>query len=187
MTNMEQLKFKQKMARFPRSKIWDTATQQNIDAVRAFIHRHPQPTITEIQSANTRERALKGPFNLVQAIFPAPAEDDVRQLLFRTINDLGEAQYEPPTLAPVPVEWIGKKAEPVGNISTAVSNKSCDLEQLSKDCNADLTILYVHGGGFLYGSTHCLFNFLLRFATATGVLNSTDRRRPVSPIFQEAV
>lgn len=150
---MEQLKFKQKMARFPRSKIWDMVTQQNIDAVRAFIHRHPQPTISEIQSASMRERPVKGPFHLVQDILPTPAEDDVRQLLFHTINDLGEVLYDPPTLASVPVEWICKKAETVGNISTPVSNKSCDLEQLSKDWNTDLTILHVHGGAFLYDST----------------------------------
>ena len=140
MTDTEQLKFKQKMALFPRSKVWDVTTQRNVDAIRAFLHRHPQTTISEIQSAGSRERPLKGSFHLM----PAPAEDDIRQLLFRTINDLREVLYEPPTLVSVPVEW---------SISTAVSNKSYGLEQLRQDCKTDLTILYVHGGSFLCEST----------------------------------
>lgn len=101
---MDQLKFQEKMARFPRSKVWDKATQQYIDAVRAYVHRHPQPTISIIQNANVRERPPNGPFRLVQDTLPAPTEDDVRQLLFRTISDLGEVEYAPPDLALVPVE-----------------------------------------------------------------------------------
>lgn len=147
---MDRLKFKEKMARFPRSKVWDKVTQQNIDAVRAFVHRHPQPTISTIQNASVRERPLKGPFRLVQDTLTAPTEDDVRQLLFRTISDLGEVEYDPPDLASVPVEWIGREVGRIRNTSAASPNKRCDLERLTQDCTTDLTILHVHGGAYLY-------------------------------------
>lgn len=147
---MDLLKFKEKIARFPRSKVWDETTQQNIDAVRAFVHLHPQPTISAIQDASTRERPLKGPFRLVQDTLPAPTEDDVRQMLFRTIGDLEEVIYDAPDSASIPVEWIGSEVEGIENIPAASPNKHCDLERLTKDCTVNLTILHVHGGAYLY-------------------------------------
>ena len=96
---------------------------------------------------------LNGPFHLVQDTLSAPTEDDVRQLLFRTTSDLGGVTYDAPDLASVPVEWIGREVEGVEDISGASSNKRCDLDRLTKDCTADLTILHVHGGACLYGST----------------------------------
>ncbi len=146
---MEQLRFKQKMARFPRSKVWDEATQRDIDTVRAYIHRHPQPTISDIQNESARERSLKGSFHLVRDVLAAPTEDDIRQVLFSTIDDLGEAVYEPPELAPVPVEWVGSEVGAVVDTFAASPNKSRDLEYLTKDCITNLTILHVHGGAYL--------------------------------------
>ncbi|KAL8717519.1 MAG: hypothetical protein Q9181_008311 [Wetmoreana brouardii] len=146
---MERQKFEEKMASFPKSQIWDQATQRSIDAVRAYIHRLPQPTISQIQNESVRERPLKGPFHLVPAILPAPNEDDIRQLLFRTINGLGDVEYEQPALAPVPVEWIGRKFSGLGG-RTAQSEDTCkNLAVLSKDCTNDLVILHVHGGAYL--------------------------------------
>lgn len=128
---MEQQKFKEKMASFPRSKIWDTATQRKMDAVRAFLHREPQPTISHIQNESVRARPIKSHFRLQSEILPAPAEDDVRQLMLRAVDSLGkgEIEYHRPALAPVPVEWISKTA---------------------RSCGDDFIILHVHGGDFLY-------------------------------------
>ncbi|KAL9633075.1 MAG: hypothetical protein Q9164_004917 [Protoblastenia rupestris] len=140
------------MASFPKSKIWDKTTQRSIDAVRAFIHRHPQPTISHIQNESVHERPLKGPFHLLPDILPAPIEDDIRQALFRTINGLGEIEYERPALAPVPVEWISKKACGLGDRSAPSADKRSDLARLAMDCANDLIILHVHGGAFFQGS-----------------------------------
>lgn len=132
---MEQQKFKEKMASFPKSKIWDTATQRSVDAVRAFLHRHPQPTISYIQNESVRERPLKGHFRLQSEIFPAPDEDDIRQVMFSAIDSLRKIEYERPALASVPVEWISNTA---------------------MGCKYDFTILHVHGGAFLYVRCQCL-------------------------------
>ncbi|KAL8807287.1 MAG: hypothetical protein Q9182_000792 [Xanthomendoza sp. 2 TL-2023] len=93
---MERRKFEDKMSSFPRSKIWDETTQRNVDRVRSYIHRHPQPTITQLQHESVQKRPLKGPAVAQPETLPPPTEDDVRQALFRTIE--------------VPVEWI-RKAE----------------------------------------------------------------------------
>lgn len=147
---MEKRKFERKMASFPKSDIWDKTTQRSIDAVRAHIHRHPQPTISHIQNVGVQERPLEGPFHLVPDTLPAPIEDDIRHALFRTINYLGETEYHQPAFAPVPVEWIGKTACGLGPRTAPSTDKPRHLAKLTMDCANDLTILHVHGGAFLY-------------------------------------
>ena len=147
---MERRTFERKMASFPRSRVWDQTTQKSIDAVRAFIHRHPQPTISHIQNESVRERPLEGPFRLRKDILPVPVEDDIRKALFRMINELGDIEYEEPALAPVPVEWVSKRVCGVEDASARSPNKRSDLALLAEDCANDLVILHVHGGSFLY-------------------------------------
>ena len=147
---MERRNFERKMASFPRSRVWDQTTQKKIDAVRAFIHRHPQPTISHIQNESVQERPLEGPFRLLTDILPAPVEDDIRKALFRTINDLGDIEYEEPALAPVPVEWVSKKICGHEDTSARSPDKRSNLALLTEDCANDLVILHVHGGAFLY-------------------------------------
>lgn len=101
---------------------------------------------------------MKGPFRLVPDLLPAPIEDDIRQALFGTIKRLGEMEFPRPTLAPIPVEWIGKMAcgsEPRIAPST---EKRRHLAKLTSDCTTDLTILHVHGGAFLYGHRQLLLS-----------------------------
>ena len=131
----------QKLKQFPKSQIWDKRTQQTVDRLRAFIHREPQPTLSYIQGESLKARPLKGPFNALQETLPIPPEDDVRQLMLETIADLGEAEFEPPAIAPVPVEWI-------------VNSDHQDEQPTSGGENdGNVTILHVHGGAFLYVPT----------------------------------
>ena len=159
---MDQERFKEKLARFPTSTVWDATTQRSIDDVRAFIHRHPQPTISHIQNASVQERSLDDSYHLIQDTLPAPTQDDVRQLLFRTVAELGNVEYEEPALAPVSVEWVGKKASESEDRKFSSPEKRSDLAKqtmdskrsglakLTADSLNDLTILHVHGGAFLY-------------------------------------
>ena len=136
------------MARFKKSMVWYKSTQQSVDAVRAFIHRHPQPTISQIQQESIKERPSKSSCHLIPDVLSVPIEDDVRQLLFRTINDLGQIEYQRPDLVPVPVEWVGKKIHNFLDLSACSSRKS-RLAGLALDVENDLIILHVHGGAFL--------------------------------------
>lgn len=122
------------MHRFPRSTVWDPLTQQTVDGLRAFMHREPQPTISHIQRESVKPRPLKGPFQATRNVLQAPPEDDVRQLLFEAIAKLGDIEYESPTLAHVPVEWIVESAF---------------ATQPESQVSSGLTVLHVHGGAFL--------------------------------------
>lgn len=132
-----------KLELFPRSKVWDERTQQLVDGIRTFIHRDPPPTISHIQHMSMKARPLKGAFTSLRDVIQAPPEDDVRQLLFNAITELGDADYEPPLLAHVPVEWTLNDTSPV------TPEKPVSFTSQSRMQDSGLTILHVHGGAYL--------------------------------------
>ena len=133
-----------KLNRFPRSGIWDEKTQQIVDGLRAFMHREPQPTISHIQNESIKARPLKGSLMATRDILRAPPEDDVRQLLFEAIMELGDAEYEAPNLAHVPVEWIVKSSAAIA------PGHQVGLTSSLHEKDSGIIILHVHGGAFLY-------------------------------------
>ena len=132
-----------KLKCYPRSKVWDERTQQLVDAIRTFINRDPPPTISHIQNESVKARPLKGAFTSLRDVIQAPPEDDVRQLLFNAISELGDADYEPPLLAHVPVEWT------LDDSSLVTPEKPVSLTSQSRIEDSGLTILHVHGGAYL--------------------------------------
>ncbi|KAL8815811.1 MAG: hypothetical protein Q9223_005090 [Gallowayella weberi] len=147
---MKRRMFEDRMSSFPRSKIWDETTQRSVDRVRSYIHRLPRPTISQLQHESAQERPLKGPVVVQSEILPPPIEDDIRQALFRTIEGLGKIEFEKPTSAPVPVEWIRKETQGY-RTDLALINGREPAEQ-AMERSDDLMILHVHGGAFFQGS-----------------------------------
>lgn len=137
-----------KLQRFPRSKVWDPKTQKIVDGLRAYIHRDPQPTISKIQQDSIKGRPLSDAFHCFQDILPEPS-DEVKDLLLQTIDEVKRIEYQRPVLAPVTVEWVGKRAPPTAQ-SEVIGSDSQRWASLAKDAKTNLTILHVHGGAFLY-------------------------------------
>ncbi|KAL8809463.1 MAG: hypothetical protein Q9200_003390 [Gallowayella weberi] len=127
---MKRRMFEDRMSSFPRSKIWDETTQRSHESAQ--------------------ERPLKGPVVVQSEILPPPIEDDIRQALFRTIEGLGKIEFEKPTSAPVPVEWIRKETQGY-RTDLALINGREPAEQ-AMERSDDLMILHVHGGAFFQGS-----------------------------------
>ena len=97
-----------KLSRFPRSKVWDPRTQKIVDALRAYIHRHPQPTISKLQQGFVKAKPLDDTFYCFQQVLGVPS-DELRDLLLNTIDAVKQVEYQKPVLAPVIVEWVGQK------------------------------------------------------------------------------
>ncbi len=72
-----------------------------------------------------------------------PRQDDVRQLLLQTIGEMGEAQFVAPALESVPVEWV------VAHSSTVAEGGCESLGTALRQAATDLTVLHVHGGGYM--------------------------------------
>ncbi|KAL8958170.1 MAG: hypothetical protein Q9193_004718 [Seirophora villosa] len=137
-----------KLHRFPTSEVWDPKTQRIVDAVRAYIHREPQPTISKIQRDSVKAKPMADTFHCFQDLLPIPG-DPVQHLLLETIDGVKKIDYERPLLAPVTVEWVAQKA-PTTSRSDSTHPASEQRTFLTTDTRSTPTILHVHGGGLLY-------------------------------------
>ncbi|KAL9604217.1 MAG: hypothetical protein Q9219_000615 [cf. Caloplaca sp. 3 TL-2023] len=139
-----------KLHRFPRSRIWDPQTQRTVDALRAYIHREPQPSISKIQQDSVKGRPLGNAFHCFQDVLPQPG-DDVKDLLLQSIDEVKMIKYQIPDLAPVTIEWVGKRqCHEVHSDAKSLDNRQ--WTSLAQDTTSNLTILHVHGGAFFQGS-----------------------------------
>lgn len=118
-----------------------------MDAVRAYIHREPQPTISRIQQDSLKAKPLAGSFHCFQHIIPIP-NGEVQRLLVKAIDDVKQVEYEKPILAPVTLEWVCQKAPSASRSKTGYS-ASQQRDILAEDTSRNLTIFHVHGGAFL--------------------------------------
>ena len=98
-----------------------------------------------------RSRIDKGPSpNLwtCQFVYPAPKDGALVDAVMAAVGALGKGLegVERPTLAPVPVEWVGIRR---GLAQSAPSSTAETLEALDKDTVAPGTTIFIHGGAFL--------------------------------------
>jgi acetyl esterase/lipase len=134
----------------PTSSKWDLRTAITINMLRDMIGPNtPATPISKMQRLTTKDPGVKGNVWVCKVKLAIPEEDDVRQLLFRAIADMGtgdETWTQPATL-PLEAEWNGYRAsaradepEPSG-LSEAQKYQNMMQETTSK-----VTHLYFHGG-----------------------------------------
>ncbi len=136
------------MATMP--KKLDAKIENAVKKMRAFFAQSPMPSISTLQQHSLRERSVTGPVWISRVILPCP-EDTVRTVLYRGIKDLSSDGWETfalPSLMPVEVEWTGyKKGLESSELEVSISERSKYLN-LMKEVTSNVTLLYVHGGGF---------------------------------------
>lgn len=129
---------------------WDMRTAITINILRDLIGpNHTPSTITKIQRLTTKDPPVKGRVWVSKVKFDIPEEDDVRQLLFKAISDMGtgEEQWTKPDNRPLEAEWNGYRAdarddepEPSG-----LTEKE-KYDTMLKETSSKVTLLYFHGG-----------------------------------------
>ena len=118
--------------------------------MRTFFSQDPLPPLSVWQRQSTKERPADGPVWVSRVTF-LPPEDNVRQALFnaiKTLSSYGSETFTPPSLVPVRAEWTGFRngvgaTSPEANIPEAQK-----YQKLMTEVTSDITILYVHGGGY---------------------------------------
>ncbi|KAF1842053.1 uncharacterized protein K460DRAFT_178145 [Cucurbitaria berberidis CBS 394.84] len=134
----------------PTSSKWDLRTEITINVLREMVGPNsPGSTITKLQRLTTKDPGVKGKVWVAKVKLDVPAEDDIRQLMFKAIEEMGtgEEQWTKPDAKPLEGEWNGYRAgarddepEPTG-----LSEKE-KYEHLLKEASSKVTILYFHGG-----------------------------------------
>lgn len=82
--------------------------------------------------------------------FPAPAQDDVLELLNQAVEDLKEPseKYTPPKMSTVEAEWTGYRANVDNHRQRPDLSERQHYSKLMSEVRSDVTILYFHGGAF---------------------------------------
>ncbi|KAH5099481.1 hypothetical protein HBI21_054110 [Parastagonospora nodorum] len=132
------------------SSKWDLRTAITVNLLREMTGPNSAPSsITKVQNLTTKDPGVKGKVWASKVKLAAAEEDDVRQLMFKAIEDMGtgEEQWTKPETQPLEAEWNGYRAdakddepEPAG-----MSEKE-KYEAMMKETTSKTTVLYFHGG-----------------------------------------
>lgn len=84
--------------------------------------------------------------------FPAPKDVGLRDALYRVCEQLKapDQSFPPPLEVPledVGVEFIGRRSGVKGKATEPDISEQDKLKALESECESDITILYIHGGG----------------------------------------
>jgi len=134
----------------PTSSKWDLRTAITVNMLREMMGPNSTPTpISKIQALTTKDPGVKGKVWSSKVKLDVPEEDDVRQLMFKAIKDMGtgEETWTECENRALEAEWNGYRAnvkndepEPAG-----LSGKE-KYDALVKETSSKVTILYFHGG-----------------------------------------
>ncbi|KAF9740056.1 hypothetical protein PMIN06_003867 [Paraphaeosphaeria minitans] len=132
------------------SSKWDLRTELTIKVLRNMLGPSNKMTpITKLQHLTAKDPGVKGKVWVSKARLKTPDEDDVRQLLFKAIHDMGDGteKWTKCAMHSVEGEWTGDRAgvsdtepEPAG-----VSEQE-KYAKMMGEVKSKVTLLYFHGG-----------------------------------------
>lgn len=132
------------------SKNVKVKVETNVKKLRAFFAQSPMPSISTLQQNSLREKPAPNSAWISRITLPSP-EDTVRTVLFQTIQALssdGLVTPELPSLVPIEAEWTGYRGAIIAATSEDPLSEKDNYINLMKEITSNLTLLYVHGGGF---------------------------------------
>lgn len=170
------------------SSKWDLRTELTINILRDMIGPKSEPTpISKIQRLTTKDPGIKGNVYVSKVKLDVPEEDDVRQLLFNAIEDMGtgEEQWTKPESRPLEAEWNGYRAIPLDPKAPQPTDRDEKQEyaNMMKEVSSKVTLLYFHGGAMYLLDPATYRPTTSRLAKETGgrVFNVRYRLAPSNP------
>ncbi|KAK3203392.1 hypothetical protein GRF29_112g1159194 [Pseudopithomyces chartarum] len=133
------------------SSKWDLRTELTIKVLRDMLgpNQKKLTPITKLQHLTSKDQGVKGKIWASKVKLEVPGEDDVRQLVFKSIGELGDGteKWSKCEMSSVEGEWHGERAgvsdtEP----EPASLSETEKFENLMKEVKSKVTVLYFHGG-----------------------------------------
>lgn len=127
----------------------DLRTELMVTIIRSFIS-YDTP-VAKQQKGSLRDPGIKGKMWVSKVELPKP-EIEVQDALIRVIEDLkqGEETYDVPGLVDVSAEWTGYRADADEKSTLPDISEEEKYKKLMKEAKEDMTIIYFHGGAFMY-------------------------------------
>ncbi len=107
--------------------------------------------VTKRQRETAADREAKGPSWVSRVTFPAPPEDDVRQLICDAVSALGvgDEKYTIPVIENVQAQWTGFRAHVPRMEPEPLISEVEKFDCLMREVSCPITILYAYGGAHL--------------------------------------
>ena len=128
----------------------ESKIQAVVKQIREVVNSESQPTLSSRQAKSAKKRPPTDSEWVSGVELPAPSEDDVLQALLEAVKELGDGgeDFAVPNVQPVQAEWVGHRKDSGNRTPQQQSNKEA-YECLLRDCSSQVTIVFVHGGGYL--------------------------------------
>lgn len=125
-----------------------------VSVLRSFLEPDPSRphSVSSVQRLSTRDPGVKGRLWVSTYASPPPPEAGARDALGRALEALreqpGPAPIAVPGYVPVEAEWTGYRAAAGPNDRPPAISESEKYRELTKECTAPTTVLYLHGGAY---------------------------------------
>lgn len=128
--------------------------QAIIKATCEAIRARPWRSLLATQIATSKDRPARGCVWISRTKFEAPPELDLRDALYKIIAQLSRPEHKvtPASSTPVqhvPVEFLGFRSGVSNDAPEPNIPEREKLVALESECQSDMTILFVHGGGMM--------------------------------------
>ena len=109
----------------------------------------PVLSLSQRQRVSRIDRGASASLWTSPVTVPVPTEDDALNTVITAIKSLGDVDQCIPSLqaAPISAEWVGTKRGRAKAIAVSPQER---YNALTEDTVNPITILFVHGGAFLY-------------------------------------
>ena len=152
----------------------DSRVEHAIKAIRANWFPPIQPTLTERQALSLRDSPFKGPLWISKVAFPVVDDEELRHIFLRAVTELGDGAvpFVLSGIDNVQAEWNGYRKS--GDRKATTMSEQEAYGRLQLDTSSNVTVLYVHGGGYVLVSYHAAFAETLTVLYSVG--NSSASR-----------
>jgi acetyl esterase/lipase len=151
------------------SSKWDLKTEITVKLLRSILSGPPEP-VSKSQKVSIRDPGLQPHMRVSKITIPPPEEDDIRNELFKSIDELkddGEI-YTKPELVPIEAEWTGFRVNTATTLPEPSISEAEKYENLLKEVKNDITVLYFHGGAYYLMDPASHRSLTVKLAELTG-------------------
>jgi acetyl esterase/lipase len=134
----------------PTASKWDLRTAITVNLLREMTGPNSKPSsISKVQNLTTKDPGVKGKVWAAKVKLAADEGDDVRQLLFRAIEEMstGSEQWTKPETQALEAEWNGYRAGARDDeLEPSSMSEQEKYDAMMKEVSSKTTVLYFHGG-----------------------------------------
>ena len=125
--------------------------QRAIRLMRASWYPPSNPGLLQRQVSSRRQRPFRLPLWISEAALPIQNDKALRKIFLQSVHQIDDSApaFSLQNASEVVVEWNGYRRSNNVPLETIHGSAKEHFQSLKQDTRNDLTILFIHGGGFV--------------------------------------